>query len=160
MQKFHFDQLRMFEWNLCHKSSLVMFDFTIDLMFDFEHPFARNGLPTLGKWHQGPCVVDNKKVVFFLHGNLPLFYILTLQHFFHGLKFFLKGYGGPFHLFGGNPPITRPFFMLFLVPFSSSILLWFIQTLILWHYYKMCPSSLWISLDFEWIWTFLPSEIV
>jgi hypothetical protein len=50
--------------------------------------------------------------------------------------------------------------MLFLVPFSSSILLWFIQTLILWHYYKMCPSSLWISLDFEWIWTFLPSEIV
>jgi hypothetical protein len=28
------------------------------------------------------------------------------------------------------------------------------------HYYKMCPSSLWVSLDFEWIWTFLPSEIV
>jgi hypothetical protein len=28
------------------------------------------------------------------------------------------------------------------------------------HYYKMRPSSLWVSLDFEWIWTFLPSEIV
>jgi hypothetical protein len=24
----------------------------------------------------------------------------------------------------------------------------------------MHPSSLWVSLDFEWIWTFLPSEIV
>jgi hypothetical protein len=28
------------------------------------------------------------------------------------------------------------------------------------HYYKMCPSSLLVSLDFEWIWTFLPREIV
>jgi hypothetical protein len=28
------------------------------------------------------------------------------------------------------------------------------------HYYKMHLSSLWDSLDFEWIWTFLPSEIV
>jgi hypothetical protein len=28
------------------------------------------------------------------------------------------------------------------------------------HYYKMCPSSLWVSLDFEWIWTFLLGEIV
>jgi hypothetical protein len=27
------------------------------------------------------------------------------------------------------------------------------------HYTKMCPSSLWISLNFEWIWTFLPCEI-
>jgi hypothetical protein len=27
------------------------------------------------------------------------------------------------------------------------------------HYTKMCPSSFWVSLDFEWIWTFLPSEI-
>ncbi len=24
----------------------------------------------------------------------------------------------------------------------------------------MCLSSFWVSLDFEWIWTFLPSEIV
>jgi hypothetical protein len=24
----------------------------------------------------------------------------------------------------------------------------------------MRPSSLWVSLHFEWIWTFLPSEIV
>jgi hypothetical protein len=31
---------------------------------------------------------------------------------------------------------------------------------ILKDYYKMRPSSLWVSLDFEWIWTFLPSEIV
>jgi hypothetical protein len=28
------------------------------------------------------------------------------------------------------------------------------------HYYKMRPSSLWVSLDFEWIWTFLLSEII
>jgi hypothetical protein len=28
------------------------------------------------------------------------------------------------------------------------------------HCYEMRPSSLWVSLDFEWIWTFLPSEIV
>jgi len=28
------------------------------------------------------------------------------------------------------------------------------------HYYKMHPNSLWVSLHFEWIWTFLPSEIV
>jgi hypothetical protein len=28
------------------------------------------------------------------------------------------------------------------------------------HYYKMHIHSLWVSLDFEWIWTFLPSEIV
>jgi len=70
----------------CHKSSLVTFDFTISPMFDFEHPFARNGLPTLGKWHQGSSVVDNKRVVLFLHGNLPLLCIFTLQCFFHGLK--------------------------------------------------------------------------
>jgi hypothetical protein len=31
-------------------------------MFDFEHPFARNGLPTLGEWNQGPSVVDNKRI--------------------------------------------------------------------------------------------------
>jgi hypothetical protein len=57
-------------------------------MFDFEHPFARNGLPTLGEWYQGPSVVDNKRIVFFLHGNLPLLYIFALQHLFHGLRFF------------------------------------------------------------------------
>jgi hypothetical protein len=28
------------------------------------------------------------------------------------------------------------------------------------HYYEMHPSSLWVSLDFEWIWTFLLNEIV
>jgi hypothetical protein len=28
------------------------------------------------------------------------------------------------------------------------------------HYYKMHPSSLWVSLYFEWIWTFLPIENV
>jgi hypothetical protein len=28
------------------------------------------------------------------------------------------------------------------------------------YYTNMCPSSLWVSLDFEWIWTFLPSEII
>jgi hypothetical protein len=28
------------------------------------------------------------------------------------------------------------------------------------HYYEVHPNSLWVSLDFEWIWTFLPSEIV
>jgi hypothetical protein len=28
------------------------------------------------------------------------------------------------------------------------------------HYYKMRLSSLWVSLDFEWIWTFLLGEIV
>jgi hypothetical protein len=27
------------------------------------------------------------------------------------------------------------------------------------RYNKICPSSLWVSLDFEWIWTFLLSEI-
>jgi len=27
-------------------------------MFDFEHPFARNGFSTLGEWQQGPCVED------------------------------------------------------------------------------------------------------
>ncbi len=32
-------------------------------------------------------------------------------------------------------------------------------TLTLGHYTKMRPSSLLVSLDFEWIWTFLPSEI-
>jgi hypothetical protein len=47
------------------------------------------------------------------------------------LRFFRKSYGGPFHLFGGHPPITRPFFTLSLGSFSSSILLWFIQTFIL-----------------------------
>jgi hypothetical protein len=28
------------------------------------------------------------------------------------------------------------------------------------HYYKMHLSSLWVSLDFEWIWTFSPNEII
>jgi hypothetical protein len=37
-----------------------MFDFTIDPMFDFEHPYAKYGLPTLGEWHQGPSVINNK----------------------------------------------------------------------------------------------------
>jgi hypothetical protein len=27
------------------------------------------------------------------------------------------------------------------------------------HYTKMRPSSLWVSLDFEWIWTFYHDEI-
>jgi hypothetical protein len=48
------------------------------------------------------------------------------------LRFFWKGYGGPFHLLGGHPLITRPFFTLSLGLFSSSILLWFIQTFLLW----------------------------
>jgi hypothetical protein len=92
-------------------------------MFDFEHPFARNELPTLGEWHQIPNVVDNKRIVLFLHDNLPLFYIFAFQRLFHSLRFFRKSNGGSFHFFGGNPPITRPLFMLFLGPFSSSILL-------------------------------------
>jgi hypothetical protein len=100
-------------------------------MFDFEHPFARNGLPTLGEWHQRLSVVDNKRVKFFLHGNLPLLGIFAIQCLFHGLRFFRKSYGGPFYLFGGHPPVTKPLFMLSLGPFSSSILLWFIQTFIL-----------------------------
>ncbi len=116
----------------CHKSSLVTFDFTMVPMFDFEHPFARNGLFTLGEWHRGPSVIDNKRVVFLLHGHLPLLGIFAIQRLFHDLRFFRKGYGGPFHLFNGHPPITRPLFTLFLGPFSSSILLWFIQTFILW----------------------------
>jgi hypothetical protein len=28
------------------------------------------------------------------------------------------------------------------------------------HYYKMYFNSLWVSLDFEWIWTFLSNKIV
>ncbi len=28
------------------------------------------------------------------------------------------------------------------------------------HYQEMCPNSLWVSLNFEGTWTFLPSEIV
>jgi len=68
------------------------------------------GFLPLKEWHQGPSVIDNKRVVFFLHGNLPLLYIFTIQRLFHGLKFFRKNYGGPFHLFGSNSPITRPLF--------------------------------------------------
>jgi len=94
----------------------------MDPMFDFEHPFARNGLPTLGEWQQGPNVVDNKRVLFLLHGHLPLLGIFTIQHLFHGLRFFRKGYGGPFHLFGGHPPIMRPLFTLSLGRFFSSTL--------------------------------------
>jgi len=115
----------------CRKFGLITFNFIINPMFDFEHPFARNKLPTLGEWHQGPSVVDNKKVIFFLHDNFPLLCIFTFQCLFHSLRFFRKSDIGPFHLFGGNPPITRPLFILSLGPFSSSILLWFIQTLIL-----------------------------
>jgi hypothetical protein len=48
------------------------------------------------------------------------------------LRFFWKSYGSPFHLFGGHAPIMRPFLMLSLGPLFLSILLWFIQTLILW----------------------------
>jgi hypothetical protein len=65
-------------------------------MFDFEHPFARNGLLTLGEWHQGPSFVNNKRVVFLLHGHLSLLHIFAIQRLFHGLRFFQKGYGGPF----------------------------------------------------------------
>jgi hypothetical protein len=107
-----------------------MFDFTINPTFDFEHPFARNGLPTLGEWHQGQSVVDNKRIIFFLDGNLPFLCIFTLQSLYHSLRFFGKNDGGPFHLFGGKPPITKPLFTLFLGPFSSSILWWFIQSFI------------------------------
>jgi hypothetical protein len=57
-------------------------------MFDFEDPFARNGLPTFGEWHQGPSVVDNKRIVLFLHDNPPLICIFAFQHLFHGLRFF------------------------------------------------------------------------
>ncbi len=47
------------------------------------------------------------------------------------MRFFWKSYGAMFHLFGGNPPIMRPLIMLSLGPFSSFILLCFIETLIL-----------------------------
>ncbi len=63
----------------CHQYGIVTFDLTIDPMFNFERPFARNGLLTLGEWHQGQSVVDNKKVIFFLHGIFPFFYIFTFQ---------------------------------------------------------------------------------
>jgi hypothetical protein len=65
-----------------------MFNFTMNPVFDFEHPFARNGLPTFGEWHQGPSVVDNKRIIFLMHGNLSLLCIFTLQCLFHDLKFF------------------------------------------------------------------------
>jgi hypothetical protein len=65
-------------------------------MFDFEHPFAKNGFSTLREWQQGPSVVDKKKVVFFLHGNLPLLCIFAIQRLFHGLGFFRKCHGGSF----------------------------------------------------------------
>jgi len=101
-------------------------------MFDFEHPFTRNGFPTFGEWHQGPSVIDIKIVIFFLHGNFLFICIFALQHLFHDLRFFWKSYGCLFDLFGGHPPITRPLLTLSLGPFSLSILLWFIQTFILW----------------------------
>jgi len=66
---------------------------------------------------------SQQRVIFFLHYNLLHFCIFAIQCLFHGLKFFWKSYGGPFHLFGDNPPITRSLFMLSLGPFSSSILL-------------------------------------
>jgi len=102
----------------CHKSCLVTFDFTINPMLDFEHPFARNGLPTFGKWYQQPNVVDNKR----------------------------KNYGGTFHLFGGNWPITKPLLTLLFKPFSLSILLWFIQTLILWCKFFFFRRTIWCKL--------------
>jgi hypothetical protein len=48
----------------------------------------------LGEWHQGSSVVDNKKIIFFLHGNLPLLCIFAFQGLIHNLRFFLKNYGG------------------------------------------------------------------
>jgi hypothetical protein len=63
----------------CRKFGLITFNFIINPMFDFEHPFAKNRLPTLGEWHQGPSVVDNKKVIFFLHDNFPLLCIFTFN---------------------------------------------------------------------------------
>ncbi len=110
----------------CHKFGLVTFKFTINPMFDFEHPFAKNGLPTLGEWHQGPSVVDNKKIIFFLHGNLLLLCIFAFQGLIHNLRFFRKSYGGSFHLFNGHS--LHCFWGLFFL----SILLWFIPTFILW----------------------------
>jgi hypothetical protein len=108
------------------------FNFIINTMLDFENPFAKNELSTFGKWHQCPSVIDNKRIVLLLHGNLPFFCNFALESFFHILGFLKKNYGNIFHLFGGNPPIMRPFLTLSLGAFSSSILLWFIQTFILW----------------------------
>ncbi len=116
----------------CPKFRFITFDFTINTIFDFEHQFVRNGLLTLGKWHQHPNVVHNKRIIFFLmYGNLPLLCIFIFQHFFHTLRFFQKNYGDTFWLFDDDPPITKPLLMFSLGPLSSSILLWFIQTLIL-----------------------------
>ncbi len=84
------------------------FDFTINTMLDFEDPFAKNELPTLGKWHQCLSVVDKKRFILFLHGNLPYFCNFALKSFFHTLGFLEKNYGNIFHLFGGSPPIMRP----------------------------------------------------
>jgi hypothetical protein len=63
-------------------------NFSINTMIDFEHPFARNWLLTLGEWQQGSSVVDNNRIVLFLHGHLPLLSIFAIQRLFRGLRFF------------------------------------------------------------------------
>jgi len=49
------------------------------------------------------------------------------------------------------------FCILLIVTRKQNILIKDEPTLtLLCHYIKMHPNSLWVSLDFEWIWTFLP----
>ncbi len=115
----------------CHGPCLAMFHFSIHTMFHLEHPFAKNKFPTLGKIHQRPNVVGNKIIILFLHNNLS-FFAFSLFNFFHTLGLKKKKLWWHVHLFGGNPPIMKPLLGLFLKPFFLSILLWFIQCIILW----------------------------
>jgi hypothetical protein len=48
----------------CHKFCLVTFNFTINTMFNFEHPFARNGLPTLGSGTNVQVLLTTKKLYY------------------------------------------------------------------------------------------------
>ncbi len=131
VQKFHCNWLQMFGWNLFAK----VWSCNVRL---HHQPHVWFWTPICKKWVSYPwgvasrtkcCLQHENRILFawrsptslHLHPSTPLAQFEVLW----------KNDGGPFHLFGGNPPIMRPLFTLSLGPFSSSILLWFIQTLIL-----------------------------
>jgi len=67
-------------------------------MFDFEHPFARNGLPTLGEWYQGPNVVDNKRMYYFHMAISHFFSSSPFNASFTAFEIFLKKLSWPIPL--------------------------------------------------------------
>lgn len=81
----------MLRKTLCNKSSFIMLDGTIGVIFNLEDPFATNGTMTRRKGNHGSCIVVLKGTKLCLHGFnlLRIMVSLLIRNWFDQVRYIM-----------------------------------------------------------------------